>query len=165
MNADFIKSIMKYDPKNGGLYWIKPTGARAKAGDRVGFNAGSMNYRKVQINNIGYMEHHLVWMLHHGSLSTLDIDHINGDTQDNRIENLREATRSQNLCNQKIRSDNKSGIKGVFFVRSRDKWCATIQYDGLKKHLGYFDSIDDAVNARKNAEQMIHKEFAWQGVM
>lgn len=83
--------------------------------------------------------------------SNLDIDHINHNTIDNRKKNLRIVTRSQNQMNTKKRRDNTSGVKGVY--SSGNKWIASIQVDKKRKHLGSFNTFEEAVNARKLAEK------------
>lgn len=81
------------------------------------------------------------------------VDHINGDTFDNRKENLRVVTHQQNCLNRRINYNNTSGTKGVVWNKKEDKWMAFIQFPGYFKNLGYFDSIDDAIVVRKEAEK------------
>lgn len=80
------------------------------------------------------------------------IDHINQNTLDNRKENLRIVSNSDNLKNARLRIDNKSGCKGVIFDKSRNKWSAKIKCNYKTIHLGRFNNYDDAVKARKEAE-------------
>jgi len=80
------------------------------------------------------------------------IDHINNNNLDNRKENLRIVTNSDNLKNSKLRIDNKTGCKGVSFDKSRNKWSAQIKINYKKIDLGRFASFDEAVKARKEAE-------------
>ena len=76
------------------------------------------------------------------------VDHINGDKADNRLVNLRFATTKENAQNSKISSRNTSGIKGVSFNKVNGKWKATIQVDGIRVHLGHFETIEEAQQAR-----------------
>ena len=87
-------------------------------------------------------------------------DHINGDTLDNRCENLRNATSTQNQINRGKRSDNSSGYKGVSPVRGTNKWKAQIQINKKKICLGLFDDIEDARQVRDDAEKNMFGEFA-----
>jgi hypothetical protein len=88
------------------------------------------------------------------------VDHINHDGLDNRRENIRSCTNSQNLMNKRITSKNKSGFVGVAW-RERDKmWRAHIGFNGKYIHLGHFKNIEDAVCARKEAEVKYFGEFA-----
>ena len=93
------------------------------------------------------------------------IDHINGDGLDNRKENLRICTMSQNLGNSKLRKDNKSGIKGVYWDKNRNKWIAQIKINYKKKCLGRFDNINEAKLAYEKASKLYHKKFASNGTL
>jgi hypothetical protein len=81
-----------------------------------------------------------------------DIDHKNGDTLDNRIMNLRLATRSENTFNVPLRRTNTSGFRGVSFDTNRQKWEAYIMINRVKKNLGLYDSREEAISARVTAE-------------
>ena len=88
-----------------------------------------------------------------GSWPIAEIDHINGVKDDNRFKNLREATRTENIRNQKLpRVDNASGVAGVSWYKKYGKWVARIQVHGKRISLGYFSNLCDAVTARKAAE-------------
>jgi len=87
-------------------------------------------------------------------------DHINHNTLDNRRENLRKCTHFQNTRNTKIRSDNSSGFKGVSFHKVTDKWAAYGCVQGKIKHLGLFDSREDAARAYDTYAKMFYGEFA-----
>lgn len=92
-----------------------------------------------------------------------EVDHISGDGLDNRRCNLRLANRSQQLCNTRLRRDNKSGVKGVDWFKPKGKWRARVKIYGKEIHLGYFKNIQDAVEARLKAAREIHGEFARVG--
>ena len=89
-----------------------------------------------------------------------EIDHRDGDGLNNQRSNLRECTHSQNLYNQRIPRNNTSGVKGVFWHNKLSKWRAYISSEGTVIHLGYFQDLDDAIEARSNGEQKFHGEFA-----
>lgn len=80
-------------------------------------------------------------------------DHINRDGFDNRRRNLRDATQKQNMENSQLRTDNMSGHKGVFWKKDHAKWCAKIVHHGKHIYLGYFEQLDDAIQARYEAER------------
>jgi len=90
----------------------------------------------------------------------VQVDHISGDTWDNRRSNLRLATRSQQNMNQKIRSTNKSGVTGVRWNDQKERWIARICAAGRKMELGRFKNFDDAVAARRAAEGRYFGEYA-----
>jgi hypothetical protein len=83
---------------------------------------------------------------------TLVVDHINNEPLDNRFSNLRWATLSENGMNTKTWATNTSGVKGVAFVPSRNRYQALIQHHGQKQFLGYFKTLDEAAHARREAE-------------
>jgi hypothetical protein len=88
--------------------------------------------------------------MHYGVWPTQLIDHINGDSSDNRIVNLRQTTQSENNRNRRITDKNTSGYVGVY--KRGAKWCAQISVNGKNMHLGAYDTIEQAANARKQAE-------------
>jgi len=88
------------------------------------------------------------------------VDHINGDKLDNRRENLRVCTHAQNLCNSKLYTTNKSGMKGVYQRRGSVRWTAYIYKDRKCYQLGTFDSAEEAHKARLSAEKQFHGQFA-----
>jgi HNH endonuclease/AP2 domain len=88
-----------------------------------------------------------------GHLPTLEIDHINGDRDDNRWINLRQVTASVNMKNLPLPRTNKSGTPGVIWHKRDEKWQASIKVDRRTVHLGYFESKQDAIAARKVAER------------
>lgn len=92
-----------------------------------------------------------------------NVDHINNIPGDDRPENLRGSTVCQNQYNSKLRTDNKSGVKGVSWNRSRGKWRAQIRFEGRNINLGSFDNIEDAKQTVESARARLHKEFANNG--
>ena len=102
-------------------------------------------YKRVKIDGKAQLQHRYIYSLYHGKIPEgIDIDHINGIRDDNRIENLRLATREQNLQNKKV---NVKGSKGIHFDKSRDKWAAAIRRNGGKIYLGRFVDAQDAQDA------------------
>lgn len=97
-----------------------------------------------------------------GCSDSLEIDHINGNPRDNRLINLRVVTRTQNMRNTRINKNNTSGVKGVSWYTSRNKWCAAIEIGRRKIHLGLFESIDDAIKAREDAAIKYQGEYAYE---
>jgi len=147
LTKEFLDSFFEY--RDGDLYW-KP--------EKAGTIDGS-GYWQTGIKGRYFKNHRLIFLMHHGYLPNV-IDHIDGNKTNNKIENLREATRSQNNCNTKISSKNTSGIKGVSWVEKFKKWRARIYVEKKMYHLGYFEDFEDAVKASKKARQELHKNFA-----
>lgn len=135
----------------GFLTWkIKPRRGK-HIGDVVGSNCGK--YLGTKIKGKGYYIHVIVWVMHNGPIPKgYQIDHLDHNRYNNRIENLRLVTNQENHRNMPIRKDNCSGYTGVRWVIDRGKWSATICIDGKTKHLGLFRDKDDAIAARQEAE-------------
>ncbi|ENU89235.1 MULTISPECIES: HNH endonuclease [Acinetobacter] len=127
-----------------------------------GTRAGRLNkrgYRDIGIWGEKYLEHRIIFFMHHGYLPKL-IDHIDGNTTNNRIENLREASQSQNAMNSKRPISNSSGCKGVVKRKNENKWMAQITKNGKVIYLGTFKRFEDAVKARIDATKLHHGEYA-----
>jgi len=152
ITKDKLCEVLEY--RKGKLYWKKNTGNK----DFSGKVAGSKNhngYIATVINNKRYFNSHLVWLMHHGYISENLLDHINRKRDDDRIENLREVSRSCNNRNAGLRKDNSSGVKGVSFHNGCEKWHAYINVGGRKRYLGKSDDFYEAVLLRLAAEQCI----------
>ena len=87
-------------------------------------------------------------------------DHINGDPLDNRIDNLREVTRSLNMCNSRIYKTNKVGIKGVRWHKQNKRWEVQIRFNKKMQYRGYFKALEEAAKAVAQKRQELHGEFA-----
>ena len=95
-----------------------------------------------------------------GAVFGVEVDHENHDTLDNRRINLRFATKSQQAANRRLRSDNRSGVKGVRWNKGTQSWRATITAEGKQISLGCYPNITDAKNAYNEAAKRYHGEFA-----
>lgn len=120
--------------------WNKPAGY-SRADNRT----------VITIDNQAYMRSRIIWKMFYDN-EPKEIDHINRNPSDDRIQNLRSVTRSQNMYNTNLRSTNKSGIKGVCFDVKDKKWVASICFNYKTIQLGSFSDIELAIVARKNAE-------------
>lgn len=128
---------------------------------QAGTEAGTIlsGYRVVKFSWGRIGTHRIIFLMHHGFLPE-EVDHINGDPLDNRIENLRAATHAQNLRNMKTPSNNTSGRKGVYWHKATGKWTAGIRHNGKWTHLGTFNDYSDAVKRREDAESKVYGEFS-----
>jgi HNH endonuclease/AP2 domain len=155
---EYLHQLFTLDP-SGALIRKTRTSARA----RVGQQAGNLNggYLHVKIDGSLYMAHRIVWMMATGEdPADKHIDHINRNPLDNRVENLRPATRAENLWNTGIRATNRSGHKGVSWEAARGKWRARIRVGGKQQSLGLFIALDDARKAYADAASAYHGGFA-----
>lgn len=158
ISAEEARQLLSYNPETGTFTWRV---GRGKA--RVGSVAGtpcSGGYFQIRIYGRIYSAHRLAWLLTHGVWPENQIDHINGRRDDNRLCNLRLATRSENNRNAKRRSDNTSGVKGVSFDKARDRWRAQIRVSGRNRHMGYHKTPEEAYAAYCKAAAEHYGEFA-----
>ena len=121
----------------------------------VGGVVGSIHntgYRVVRVQNKLLACHHIAYYLHHGVWPPQSLDHQDGDKLNNHPDNLRLASTQENQRNQKKRADNTSGVTGVSWCKTWDRWRANITISGEQKALGYFLSFDEAAATRKRAE-------------
>lgn len=162
----FVSECLAYDPDTGVLSWRARPDAhfasrnaasvwRSKHAGRV---AGSPNAKRrwsTKINGRLYQNHRLAWLLHYGTWPEDQLDHINGNPEDNRIANLRAVSATENQRNRKMNKNNTSGKNGVY-LHSRDNvWVSYIREGGRQKHLGNFIDMSDAVAARSAAEKVL----------
>ena len=147
-----------FEYRDGNFYWKKRTSNRINIGDKAG-TLCDRGYIRVFVNGKGYKLHRLIFLMRYGYLPKI-IDHIDGNTSNNKVENLREATQSQNLCNTKIRSDNSSGIKNVCWHKYKKQWYVQVQINGKAKSFGCYQDIELAELVAIMAREKYHKEFA-----
>lgn len=145
-----------YDAVKGVLVWVRPTSRRVKPGDLAGriLNCGSgKRYIFVRIHGETFAAHRLILFMETGVWPPQEVDHINGDGLDNRLVNLRLATRVQNCRNRRLPSNNTSGHIGVSWHTSKQRWRVQIK-NGHRHHIhvGEFKTIEEAIVARKQAE-------------
>ena len=143
---------------DGELIRISVISNKTKVGDVAG-RIGKRGYKYLTFYQKKYYVHRVIWLMHYGTLPKI-IDHIDGNPLNNRIENLRACTASENLCNAKTKANNTSGAKGVVWFKPKQKWRARISFNKKEYHIGYFDEKQDAINAVIEARPKIHKEFA-----
>jgi hypothetical protein len=147
-----LSELLDYDMDDGEIRWKKRISVSAVPGRLAGTVCGG--YRAIKIKGKIYMGHRLAWLLAYGEWPNGEIDHINHDKLDNRIENLRVVSREENLRNKTVYSGEKCstrfGIMGVRLINGR--WRADIRVNGELIRIGFFDDWFDAVCARKSAE-------------
>lgn len=159
-----VKSVIRYDGQD--FYWLPRPRAMFPdlasfrsfearyAGQKCAIKKQLNGYHGIRIDRALILVHRLIWVLHYGEWPKGELDHINGDKFDNRIENLRDCTKSQNMRNQKLRRDSTSGFPGVHFCRDKKNkpWVARIGMRGTWKTLGYFATREEAIDCRKREQ-------------
>ena len=147
MSAELIRSLYVYDSDTGNLIWrMSPFRSKRKAGDIAG------SYKKngrweVKVGGRGVLRSRIVWLYHHGSLPNAEIDHINRDASDDRIENLREATRSQQLVNRRLMGHNSCGFHSIYLNKKTGLWAVRISINGKRKRFGSYRTVIEAAQA------------------
>jgi hypothetical protein len=157
VDQNTLKKLLSYDPETGVLTWIVDRGG-VTAGSRAGSRQVA-GYRQIGIKGTVYREHKVIWFYVHGYWSAQDIDHINGDRSDNRLSNLRLASRSQNLGNKKA-GKNRSGFKGVSWCPHNRGWRARITLMGSERTIGIFSDPREAHAAYCIEAERVFGEFA-----
>lgn len=148
-SPELLRQLLRYEPDTGKLYWKERTSNRVKVGDQAGTVAAN-GYIVISIFNKLFYAHRIAFAIFYKKWPTLSIDHKDGIKTNNSIKNLREAGNLQNARNCSLqKNSNKFGL-GVRF--KNNKWLARIMVNYKEIHLGTFDSLDDAIAARKAAE-------------
>ena len=154
LTAEYLRSVLHYEPATGIFTRKVRTSPRVKVGDVAGSQGGG-GYLDISVCSRTYKAHRLAWLYMRGVWPADQIDHVNRVRTDNRISNLREVSHKQNQQNASKRSDNKSGHPGVIWNKQHSKWQAKIAHNCKDIHLGYFASLEEAVSARKAGELKI----------
>lgn len=163
ITAQYLSECFDYNKNTGELFWkARPIhhfkslkGQQTFNGQFAGKKSGRVNstgYFRITVSGKDMLNHRIVIALETGVIPTDEVDHINGIRTDNRYENLRVVSRQINSKNMKLYTTNTSGISGVSWNKRKSKWKSVIWFNCVEKHLGYFDSIIDAFNARVIAE-------------
>jgi hypothetical protein len=154
LSQEYLKSIFEY--KDGILYWKAPRKG-IKIGDIVG--GQTKHYKSVVIDKKRYYLHRIIYMMFHGFFPCY-VDHIDGNKFNNKIENLRQATQSQNLANRKLCKKNKSGAKNVYWAKSYKKWEVMICVNKKRLFMGRFNDLNDAIKIAEQTRNKFNEKFA-----
>jgi hypothetical protein len=181
MSPEEVRRFLHYDPKTGRFWWKirayetfkgdaftrwrcgkgwnqKYAGRRALTADSEG-----RGYLVGSVNSTNVYAHRTAWMHYYGERvpEGVFVDHINGDTSDNRIENLRLATPLQSQFNRGPAYNSRSGLKGAHWDASTGKWFASMKRVERGKFLGYFETAEKAAEAYEVAAREYHGEFGY----
>ena len=172
--AEHVRNVLDYDPGAGVLTWKYRTDIKAgrgrstfnsrfagkAAGCRFKKRGGRSYYIAIGLDYVTYPAHCLAYLWMIGEWSDSELDHRNGDGTDNRWENIRPATPSQNLANRGANKNNKLGLKGVSLFKRTGRYQAQIFRDGVPYWLGYHDTPEEAHAAYCTAATKLYGEFA-----
>mgnify|MGYP003419948962 CR=1 FL=1 len=158
MPLDELKNCLRYEPDTGRFIWASAITKSVKK-CLIGQEAGVLHHSGyVYINIMGkkYAAHRLAWFFVHGEFPQGFLDHINRNKSDNRISNLRKATRSQNSANMRGRSN--TGFKGV--QKTQGKYTARIRYNYKLRHIGVYATAEEASEAYQKEAKKLFGDFA-----
>ena len=147
-----------FDYRDGCLYWKTRLCNSVAIGQAAGVKH-ERGYMITTINGKRYYNHRLVFLMHHGYLPQ-EVDHIDNDQTNNRIENLRSATRGQNGSNRGVQKNNASGAKGVSKYKDTGLWRVRIKVNKKEMHLGYYQDFELAELVAVEARNKYHGNFA-----
>ena len=152
-----IRARISYNPDSGEFIRLVSSGG-SLAGSAIRPKASKNGYVYVPVLGLKILAHRVAWALSHGEWPPHDIDHIDGVRSNNRLGNLRPATRGENMQNERrARASNKScGLLGVSWSKATNRWSAGIKVGGKKRHLGLFDCPKQAHEAYIQAKRELH---------
>lgn len=163
-----LRELIEYDPATGAMLWrqrdehhMPDLRARASwnaryAGKPVSSYRNEWGYNVFSVGSRKFQAHRVAWAIHYGEWPEDQIDHINRDPADNRIDNLRSVSLAENLRNKGSYRNNTSGYKGVTWHKSSGKWMAQLKVSGRNIHLGLFD---DPAEAHAAYTRRVEQEF------
>lgn len=158
LTVDALKAVLSYDCDTGKFTWQGRTGQGARFNGKVAGTVHSSGYTHICLFGHLYKAHRLAWLYVYGDFPKQDIDHVNGKRDDNRICNLRDVSRSVNAQNQRAAQSHNStsGLIGSSWSVSHKKWAASICVSRKLKHIGFFDSAEEAHAAYLTAKRSMH---------
>lgn len=153
LTIERLREVLHYDPKTGVWTWLVQLSLRGQKSSRAGAIKGGAygGYRLIGIDGEHFRSSRLAYFYMTGRWPSGHIDHANLDKGDDRWENLREATGTQNNANWSISCKNKSGLKGVSWSKANGKWVAYLQVNRRNRNLGYFTDKYEAAAAYERA--------------
>jgi HNH endonuclease/AP2 domain len=156
LTAERLREQLHYEPATGIFTRLVKTTNSVQVGDIAGGDNGNGRC-KIRVFAKLYFAHRLAFLYVFGRWPDAEVDHIDGNPANNAIDNLREATHSQNMQNQRAaHKSNNSGLIGAHWKKNQQRWFSEIQIEGKHSHLGYFDSAEDAHAAYLAAKRALH---------
>lgn len=159
LTQETLREILHYDPVTGAWTWVKPASYNVEIGQAAG-TVSFHGYRIITIDRKKYRSARLAHLYMTGSWPVFEADHENRCKLDDRWENIRDLSRSENALNRDLQSNNASGTRGVHWDNVRSKWFVQIKKDNVTYFVGRYDDFDEAVVARDTASAELHGDFA-----
>lgn len=159
LTQDRLRELLDYNPDTGVFKWKNRPNRQP---ERIVNCAGSVNpkgYRRIQIDGIPYYAHRLAFLWVVGFMPKV-VDHIDRNRQNNSFNNLRPATTSENNANSEKRKSTNNPYKGCSYKKKKNKWVAYISINGVCKHLGYYDTPEEAAQKYNEEAGKRWKGFA-----
>lgn len=147
--------FLDYDPLTGHFTWKKRSSSRASAGSIAG-RMQSLGYRQIKLRGKTFYAHRLAWLFVTGAMPAHEIDHINGNRDDNRFANLRDIPRRLNVQNQH-RTRKDSGLMGTWMDKRCGRWKSAVSTLGVVKRLSSFDTEAQANSAYLEEKRKQHE--------
>ena len=158
-----VAELLEYRPDVGGSCLVRKVDVlsgknkvQARAGDRAGTPDPSRRYWRLRVFGKMHRAHKLVWLLNTKEWPTKNIDHKDGDPENNDFSNLRQCTQRENNQNRKKSRNNSSGYLGVHWRKDMGKWVAQISHKGKRIYLGGYETPEKAYNAYLEAKAKLH---------
>lgn len=171
-SPDILRKLLRYEPETGKLFWRerprelfqsdedwKKWNARFAGSETFNVDNG-LGYFKGRILGKNFLAHRIIWVMQTGLQPLNHVDHIDRDSRNNQWKNLRAATNAQNQANSCSRKGALSQYKGVCWDDSKQKWLSRIRVNGVRRHLGRFESEQEAALAYDEAAKRLQGEFA-----
>lgn len=164
VSIETLHELLIYNAITGDLIWkLRPENNRhdktwnTRFAGKIAGSPHKTGYIILRINIIKYAAHRVCWAMYYNQWPENDIDHRDGIGSHNWIDNLRDATKTENMQNQAIHINNTSGFIGVDWVKGKEKWRARIKLGDKRHNLGYFDTPKDAYEAYLTAKCKLHE--------
>lgn len=166
LTCEIAKELLDYDPTSGRLFWKERAASffssegscrswnNRYSGKEALTGIDDKGYRTGCILNKNYKSHRVIWLIEKGRWPSGDIDHIDGDTLNNKIENLRDVPHAINRRNSAINKNNTTGVAGVIWHERLQRWMAQMRVGRRTVYLGVYATLHEATIARKAAEKV-----------
>jgi hypothetical protein len=170
-SPEVLRQLLRYEPETGKLFWLRrpdsmfPDARVAAswnarfAGEEAFCTLDAKGYWTGQLLGAKRKAHRVIWAMQTGAWPEADIDHENRIRNDNRWNNIRPASRSENMFNRAANAGTKSGLKGVTWHEPNRRWRARIAINGKSTLLGYFATKEAAAEAYRAASERLHGAF------